>query len=357
MSRIHEILREQLIEKEKQNRQEPVIGEIEYFDHKNNRAMVKIPNKYVNKAGIGDKDHHIRLRQVPISLQGGVHSAGPFKGDKVWVHFQNGDIKQPYVTGGADTTYAHTTRRDRTEHGTKGGFLPHNGISKKDNFKSKDSPQWFTKSLYGEDWTRNLNHYSKTIKGKMTKETRTNNEIKNGRGKVNKFNESALKSVQSVLADSTDSSYKGHAEIGVFHPFHTSGIKIKDNAQIDIFTHPHQGIRIDPDTRSVNINSEWMKFHNDEFRAWITGQAQWRIKGNWVCEVKGTHETHSDGLYEIHSRKGDVHIEAEKGHVRIIAAKSIRLKAGTDIILEAGGKIRGTAGTHIGLKAPRIDWN
>ncbi|MCX7610379.1 MAG: DUF2345 domain-containing protein [Ignavibacterium sp.] len=378
MNHIQELIKRKIIEPEKMNQAKTVIGEIDYYDAKNNRADVKVPNLVtVQKGGIAKGKTYILLKHVPVGFSTGMYNAGPFKGDKVFVSFQNNDIKQPIITGHVDTTYMHTTRRNRTEHGMKGGFLPSYGIVKKDNFREKEYPTWMKRSRYGEDWSRNLNYYSKELKGQWKEKTRKIDEIVDSTKKkrINKLNRGMLSSVESVMMDAKDDAFKHHAEVGLFHPFHTSGIKLKDNAQIDIFTHPHQGIRLDPDTRSINIHSDWLKLHHDQFRAWVDGQVQWRVTGQYVCEVHGNHETHCDGLYEIHSRKGEVHIESEKRDIRAFAEKNItirargqnitivadsqnvNIKAAQNISIKAGTNISIEAGSHIGLKAPRIDLN
>lgn len=388
--RINETLQQNLIEPNERQKFNPLIGEVEYFDHKNYRASVKIPNLHVESAGgVQNRKSHIMLRQVPVVFTHGMHFAGPFKGDQVWVGFQNQDPKQPYIMGHADTKFAYSTRRDRTEHGTKGGFKADAQFTNKDNFKSKHAPNWFDRSQYAEDWTRELKHYSKTLTSKKFEDsTRVAKKVWTGqtpnrKKELDELDRSSLGSVEGVMKAGADSAFKHHAEVFIHHPFHTSGIKIKDNAQIDIFTHPHQGIRIDPDTRTINTHSEWMKMHHDEWRAWISGEVQWRVNGKYVCEVHGNHETHSDGLFEMHSRKSDVEIEAEKEHIRVLAEKTILINARTDDItiiadatnvnviakqdvnvnagkninMTAGSNVSIKAGSHIGLKAPRIDLN
>ena len=133
-----------------------------------------------------------------------------------------------------------------------------------------------------------------------------------------------------------------------------------------MFTYPNQGIRIDPDTRTINTHSEWMKMHHDQFRAWIKNQAQWRIDGKWVLEVKSESEWHTDGQVEMHSRYGDIQIIAEKNKITIKAktnvdviseSADVTVTAAKNITMKAGTNIEMTAGSHIGLKAPRIDFN
>ena len=208
MSRIKEMLKRDLVDYALNNRQDMIIGKIEHYDHKNARAIVSFPNRQVG----GNKE--IVLRHVPVNFSDGVHTAGPFVGDKVWIQFQKGNIHQPIVIGRADPQYAHTTRLQRTEHGTKGGYLPYNGITKKDNERAPHYPQYFNKSMYSKDWTKELNWYSKDMKGNFENKARVNSlTVKDKKGRVRQLSRGQLAPVEGVLQDATDSAFKGHAEI------------------------------------------------------------------------------------------------------------------------------------------------
>ena len=86
------------------------------YDNLSNRANVSINNPY----GQGKK----QLIGVPIQLgSGGVHSAGPFKGDEVWLEYIGGNILYPRIVSLADEDYRYGTR-EKMRHSRKGALVP-----------------------------------------------------------------------------------------------------------------------------------------------------------------------------------------------------------------------------------------
>lgn len=87
------------------------------YDHNTNLATIAFNSIH----GQG----YVTLFGVPVQLgSGGVHSAGPFQGDDVWVSFHNGDIKLPTVVALSDDDHKNNTRRARQKHARKGSYVP-----------------------------------------------------------------------------------------------------------------------------------------------------------------------------------------------------------------------------------------
>jgi len=109
---------EQIIRPEMNDKKSNVRGTVLYYDKKKNLATVGIPQ--------GEEGSTFLLTEVPVQLgSGGVHSAGPFIGDVVWVAYINGDPKCPTIISLVDETYDKKTRAVRTRHMRKGALVPH----------------------------------------------------------------------------------------------------------------------------------------------------------------------------------------------------------------------------------------
>ena len=116
MNPLHEAIKEKIVQPMLKERLHTLRGKIVAYDNKLNRANVEIDNPY----GVGKRT----LEHVPLQIgSGGVHSAGPFVGDDVWVAFVDGNILNPKIIVLADEQYEHNTRQ-RMQHRRKGAFLP-----------------------------------------------------------------------------------------------------------------------------------------------------------------------------------------------------------------------------------------
>lgn len=99
------------------------------------------------------------------------------------------------------------------------------------------------------------------------------------------------------------------AEPALIHPHTTSVIKMRDNGAIDIFVGNDNGIRLDPNNRSISIlaNSSYEKIHQE--RKSIGRDSVQDIGGNWTVKVKGNLTFTSEGT--IHLDGKNVKITAE----------------------------------------------
>lgn len=116
-SRLQEEIKNKVVDPILHDRHHMVKGTVLYYNNLMNRATVEIHNR----VGPGRK----RLDGVPVQLGGGgFHSAGPFKGDEVWVSFIGGNIFFPRVVALADENYEFNTRAERMRHRRKGSLVP-----------------------------------------------------------------------------------------------------------------------------------------------------------------------------------------------------------------------------------------
>ena len=116
-NKLKDAIVEKVITPHLNNYMHPVKAKVIDYDHIYNFASVMFESP--NSLG------HIELLNVPVQLgSGGVHSAGPFPGDEVWVMFSEGDIKKPKIVALADEEYKTLTRELRQKHSRKGAYVP-----------------------------------------------------------------------------------------------------------------------------------------------------------------------------------------------------------------------------------------
>lgn len=117
------------------------------------------------------------------------------------------------------------------------------------------------------------------------------------------------------------------------HPFTHSIVKLRDNGAIDIFVGTHQGIRIDPNTQTVNICTNTLKEHLGALRAWVTGDAQ--------IECAAGYDLRSFAHVTIHA-SGDVTVKTE-ANAYIKAAGNMEVDVGGETTFRSGGNMHFTA--------------
>jgi hypothetical protein len=99
----------------------PIRAVVVGYNNYNNTANVR----YLDPEGGGERE----LARVPIQIgSGGVHSAGPFPGDEVWVNFLGGSAMYPRIVALADEDYQEKTRA-KLKHERQGSLVP-NKITK-----------------------------------------------------------------------------------------------------------------------------------------------------------------------------------------------------------------------------------
>jgi hypothetical protein len=97
-------------------------------------------------------------------------------------------------------------------------------------------------------------------------------------------------------------------EPALVHPNNSSTVKIRDNGVIDIFVGTDNGVRIDPENRSVNILSNSYREKTTNHKQEIMRNTSSTIGGDWVVKVEGNVKLESKGEMSLSSNKG-VHID------------------------------------------------
>lgn len=204
-----------------------VLAEVYNYDNITNRAKIA----FKDPKGTG----FIKLENVPIQLgSGGVHSAGPFVGDHVWVSFMNNSPLYPKIVALADEAYQVNTR-EKTKHVRKGAFIPDSICERSDYNNTIVS---LNNKPTIEDWF----DYDNDDYGKY----------------IDYKEENAL---NTLISETSSSAYYNAEEPGITHPLNSSTIKVRNNGAIDIFVATNQGIRVDPVTKTINFIGNSEKHH------------------------------------------------------------------------------------------------
>lgn len=95
------------------------------------------------------------------------------------------------------------------------------------------------------------------------------------------------------------------AEVALIHPANSSTIKIRDNGMIDIFVGGNNGIRVDPETKTINMMGNCIKEQGGGKYAWLDSYQAW-VKGDWKIEVDGSILFTSKGAIKMKSDAGIV---------------------------------------------------
>lgn len=110
--------------------------------------------------------------------------------------------------------------------------------------------------------------------------------------------------------------YPLQAEPALIHPNNTSVVKLRDNGTIDIFVGNDNGIRVDPNERSIQILSNALQSKVYEEKTKIEKHRMTQIGGNAISEIKGNHQVKCEGSHIAETRKEWKVISDEKVHIQ-----------------------------------------
>lgn len=114
---LHEIIKCQIVEPALGNRIHPIRATVQFYNNYHNTATIRFKNPF----SPGERE----MNAVPVQIgSGGVHAAGPFPGDQVWVQFLGGNMMQPRIVSLADEDYVTNTRETRLKHQRQGTMIP-----------------------------------------------------------------------------------------------------------------------------------------------------------------------------------------------------------------------------------------
>lgn len=161
------------------------------------------------------------LEKVPVAIGStGVKSAGIVEGEYVWLTFINNSPLLPKVVGIADERYEVNTR-EKLRHIRQGVLMPN----------------------VGEVEEVEIEPLSSTL-------------IDNGNEKYSKHSQYFTHRVEDRVTEFRKHvGYYGSNEVGITHHLNNSTIKVNDDGTIDVFTETNHGIKINPATNEISINS------------------------------------------------------------------------------------------------------
>jgi hypothetical protein len=114
---LKEFIQKEIVQPQLDNYHQPVKAKVLGYNEVMNRATIQYKDSF-------QPNGYTVLSDVPVQLgSGGVHSAGPFYGDEVWVTFLGGDVKRPTIVALVDEGYAQRTRAQRYKHSRKGSYI------------------------------------------------------------------------------------------------------------------------------------------------------------------------------------------------------------------------------------------
>lgn len=110
--------------------------------------------------------------------------------------------------------------------------------------------------------------------------------------------------------------YPLQAEPALIHPNNTSVVKLRDNGAIDIFVGNDNGIRVDPNERSIQILSNALQSKVYEEKTKIEKHRITQIGGNVISEIKGNHQVKCEGSHVAKTRKEWKVASDERVHIQ-----------------------------------------
>lgn len=202
---------ESIIEPENRSKMSAVKGQIIRYYEEDNTADV-----YVSTLG-GVASYDI-LNWVPIQIpSSGLHQSPVKQGDYVYVQFNNNSIYQPQITGKCDDEYSTNTKASE-KHLRKGAL-----VVSQTEMDGELKPSC-------ESWVEPQN--------------------------TNSFKYSSYSNYNAgdIMAKKIKSrgEFKGQ-EVGLYNPISSSIVKVQDDGTIDIFSSTNTGVRINPNSKTVEI--------------------------------------------------------------------------------------------------------
>lgn len=140
-----------------------------------------------------------------------------------------------------------------------------------------------------------------------------------------------------------NAAYPGYAEPAIVHPYHKSVVKLRDNGMIDIFVDKNTGMRVDPETSSINFFANTGKEMYSYLRTHVSKDQTTDVKRSWTINV-GT---------QFNLKAGEM-INLEAPRISVNGTKSINMQA-PNITMSAQSAVNITAQSSIGLNSSNIN--
>ena len=193
------------------------IGEITYYDNVKNTASIRFANPNSGKT--------MTATNVALRVNwGGLSQAAPQVGQKCWITFIGNNLLTPIITNLCDDLYYDNIYSKKT-NSDQGAYIIDSGINDIDITSIEVTPMI-------KDYFNNApaNRYL------LTSKDYTNTD--------------ATKTVRKMLMEIN--KYKP-SEDGITNMKNNSTVKFKDNGDIDIFVDNNTGIRISPNSKSIEL--------------------------------------------------------------------------------------------------------
>jgi hypothetical protein len=104
------------------------------------------------------------------------------------------------------------------------------------------------------------------------------------------------------------------SEPALIHPDNSSVIKIRETGTIDIFVGTDNGIRINPNDKSITFLANTYGAKSMNRKEIVMRDSSQSIGGNWTVNVSGNINLSADGSISIKARK-DIDIVSTEGKV------------------------------------------
>ena len=148
--------------------------------------------------------------------------------------------------------------------------------------------------------------------------------------------------IANIQQQLEDARFPTSSEPMLNHPFNNSVVKIRDNGAIDIFAQGHQGIRVDPQTASINLCANTLKEHLGALRTWITKDAKIVCGTGFDLKSHAFVKVHANGAISIST---DTNLDLiAKGNMNLSCGGWLSIKSGGNHSVIAGGDITQVAG-------------
>lgn len=138
--------------------------------------------------------------------------------------------------------------------------------------------------------------------------------------------------------------YPAVAEPMLVHPHNNSIVKIRDNGTVDLFTGTDNGIRINPENKTLDLISKTENHHSTYIRNFVLKNETHHVNAMWTiyadkAEITTKKDTTiNTGWKTIVNAEKNVEVTA-KEYAIVNANKDIQLNSGKKMIIKSKGNI------------------
>ena len=174
------------------------------------------------------------------------------------------------------------------------------------------------------------------------------------------------------IHDKQEAPYPTINEPAVVHPWNNAIVKIRDNATIDVFSNTDNGIRINPNAKTIDMFTQSVKHHTTFIRSFVKRDEVHHVGATWTINAttarintKGNTQIRADRNVSVEGRNVNVKASSRatveganvdvKARTRAnIHASRIEIKAGSRADIEAP-TVNVKAGSRANVEAPTVN--